>query len=136
MEASWKALSASLGISHAVYWPGFLDYDSLPSAYQRAGAFVHPARREAWGLVVNEAAAAGLPLIVGRRVGAAAELIREGENGFLVDPDDTAAFADVLLGVATASHSERAAMGAASRRIVSDFGVERFGQGLRRCLAE
>ena len=88
MERPWKELSAALGVSDTVHWPGFLQYEQLPAAYQFAGAFVHPARREPWGLVVNEAAAAGLPLLVGQHVGAACELVRDGENGFLVNPDD------------------------------------------------
>ena len=79
----------SLRVADTVHWPGFLQDQDLPAVYRSAGVFVHPARHEPWGLVVNEAAAAGLPLIVGRRVGAACELVREGENGFLVDPDDT-----------------------------------------------
>lgn len=135
MERPWKHLAASLGVADRVHWPGFLQYDELPAAYQHAGAFVHPARREPWGLVVNEAAAAGLPLLVGRRVGAACELVRDGENGFLVDPDDTGAFAALLLKVWSLPVDERQAMGERSRQIISVFGPERFGQALRRCLA-
>lgn len=134
LESAWKTLAAELGIADWVRWPGFLQYDVLPAAYQRAGAFVHPARAEAWGLVVNEAAAAGLPLIVGQRVGAACELVRAGENGFLIDPDDLAGFARVLGKVAGLSDEERVQLGEASRRIVGEFGPERFGRGLVRCL--
>jgi glycosyltransferase involved in cell wall biosynthesis len=135
MERAWKGLARDFGVDNAVRWPGFLQYGELPAAYRSAGAFVHPARREAWGLVVNEAAAAGLPLIVGRRVGAACELVRDGENGFLVDPDDTEAFAAVLSRVARMGDAARRRMGDASRRIVAGFGPERFGQALVRCLA-
>ena len=88
MERPWKQLAGELRVADTVHWPGFLQYQDLPSMYRSAGVFVHPARQEPWGLVVNEAAAAGLPLIVGRHVGAACELVRDGENGFLVDPDD------------------------------------------------
>ena len=136
MEDEWKALARELGVDDMVHWPGFLQYHDLPAVYRSAGAFVHPARREAWGLVVNEAAAAGLPLIVGRRVGAACELVRDGENGFLVDPDDTESFAAVLSRVARLSEAARQRMAEASRRIVACFGPERFGQALARCLAD
>jgi glycosyltransferase involved in cell wall biosynthesis len=135
MEGPCKRLADSLGVAGSVHWPGFLSYRELPSLYRSAGAFVHPARQEPWGLVVNEAAAAGLPLIVGRRVGAACELVREGENGFLVEPDDTESFAAVLCRVAEMTGAERASLGNASRRIAGEFGPERFGRGLERCLA-
>ena len=56
--------------------------------YGLASAFVHPSTTEQWGLVVNEAAAAGLPLIVSERCGCAPELVRQGVTGFLFDPYD------------------------------------------------
>lgn len=134
MERRWKALASELGIAGAVHWPGFLQYGELPGAYQYAGAFVHPARREPWGLVVNEAAAAGLPLLVGRRVGAACELLRDGENGFLIDPDAIESFSGRLLRIADMADHERAAMGRHSQDLVANFGPERFGCALRWCL--
>jgi glycosyltransferase involved in cell wall biosynthesis len=134
MERPWKALAERLRVANTVHWPGFLQYQDLPSAYRSAGVFVHPSRREPWGLVVNEAAAAGLPLIVGHRVGAACELVREGENGFLVDPDDVESVANLLLRVSRMTDAERASMGAASQRIAAHFGPERFGRALRRCV--
>ncbi len=135
MERSWKALADDLGVADTVCWPGFLQYHELPSLYGSAGVFVHPAHREPWGLVVNEAAAAGLPLIVGRRVGAACELVRDGENGFLINPNDVSALANLLDRVTQMTDAQRAAMGAISQRLVSQFGPDRFGQAVRRCVA-
>jgi glycosyltransferase involved in cell wall biosynthesis len=134
MEEPWKRLAVRLGVADSVHWPGFVQYPQLPSAYRAAGVFVHPARREPWGLVLNEAAAAGLPLIVGERVGAACELVREGENGFIVDPDDTDSLAERLVRVTRMTDAERRSMGDASRRIARLFGPERFGQALERLL--
>jgi len=136
MEMPWKKLAESLGVTTTVHWPGFIQYHDLPCWYRAAGVFVHPARQEAWGLVVNEAIASNLPVIVGRRVGAACELVREGENGFLVDPDDIESFAALLHRVAQLTDTQRESMGKASRRIVSQFGPDRFGQALKRCLQE
>ena len=134
MEAPWKRLAARLNVTDTVHWPGFVQYEHLPTVYRSAGIFVHPAREEPWGLVVNEAAAAGLPLIVGRRVGAACELVRDGENGFLIDPDDTKSVAALLVKVTRMSDTERRLMGDASRRIANDFGPERFGRALESLL--
>ena len=135
MEGPWKRLATRLRVTDTVHWPGFIQYEHLPAVYRSAGIFVHPAREEPWGLVVNEAAAAGLPLIIGQRVGAACELVREGENGFLIDPDDTQSVAELLVRVTRMPDAERRSMGDASRRIAGHFGPERFGRALERLLA-
>lgn len=58
--------------SQAIHLPGFLQSDALPQWYAHAGAFVLPSVSEPWGLVVNEAAASGLPLLVSSLAGCAA----------------------------------------------------------------
>ena len=65
---------------------GFLTGDRLVEAYVGADALVLPSLNEPWGLVVNEAAACGIPSVVSNRAGAARDLIREGETGFTFDP--------------------------------------------------
>jgi glycosyltransferase involved in cell wall biosynthesis len=61
---------------------GFVQPQNLPNLMQSASAFVLPSRFEPWGVVVQEAAASGLPLILSDRVGAAPHLLRPGFNGF------------------------------------------------------
>ena len=61
-----------------VRFEGFRQYGELPGYYAGAGAFVHPAHEEPWGLVVNEAMASGLPVLVSRRCGCAGDLVAEG----------------------------------------------------------
>jgi glycosyltransferase involved in cell wall biosynthesis len=134
MERPWKELARELQVADTVHWPGFLQYQDLPSVYRSAGVFVHPARQEPWGLVVNEAAAAGLPLIVGRRVGAACEFVRDGENGFLVDPDDIEFLTNLLVRTTRMTDAERTSMGEASQRIAAHFGPECFGRAVQRCV--
>lgn len=129
MDAEWKKLAADLGVQ-GVVWPGFLQYGALPDYYGLASAFVHPALSEPWGLVVNEAAAAGLPLAVSCTVGARWELVRDGENGFLFDPESVDDLASVLRRIATASDADRAAMSARSRAIAADWSPRRFGESL------
>jgi glycosyltransferase involved in cell wall biosynthesis len=68
--------------SGTVFFPGFRQIDDLPRFYAHAGAFVHPAMEEPWGLVINEAMACGLPVLSSRNVGAAEELVDEGVNGW------------------------------------------------------
>jgi 1,2-diacylglycerol 3-alpha-glucosyltransferase len=125
-----QAAITSSGVGSRVVLAGFNDYESLPAFYGLADAFVHVSLAEQWGLVINEAAAAGLPLVVSDVCGAVAELIEPGKNGILVNPNDTEGIARALQQIMALSDAERKAMGQASRRIVADWGTERFAAGL------
>jgi glycosyltransferase involved in cell wall biosynthesis len=127
LEAS---ISAS-GLTGRIFLPGFKDYETLTIFYGLADAFAHISLAEQWGLVINEAAAAGLPLIVSRPCGAAAELVRKDVNGYLVDPTNTEEIARALGASMTATDDVRRAMGVESQRIVGHWGPERFAEGLR-----
>lgn len=113
-----------------VIWPGFVQYDALPTYYALASAFIHPALSEPWGLVVNEAAASGLPLLVSHAVGAASELLTHEENGYGFDPTSIAAMATVLERVASLPEQERMRMGQASTARAARLGPDAFGRGL------
>jgi glycosyltransferase involved in cell wall biosynthesis len=130
-RAALQAAIASTGLSSRVVLAGFKGYASLPAFYGLAGAFVHVSLAEQWGLVINEAAAAGLPLVVSKVCGAA-ELIEPGNNGFLVNPNDIEDMAHALQNIMALSEGERETMGQASRRIVAHFGTDRFADGLRK----
>ena len=80
-----------------VHWLGFMQSAELASVYHNCHLLVHPARIEPWGLIINEAVAAGLPIVTTNVVGAALELVRHNVNGQLVDPDCLSAFTNALL---------------------------------------
>lgn len=67
-----------------VQFSGFVQREALPAFYALADALIFPTHSDPWGLVVNEAMACGLPIIATRVAGCAADLVRDGENGFLV----------------------------------------------------
>jgi glycosyltransferase involved in cell wall biosynthesis len=102
---------------------GDLDQDALLEAYVAADVFVLLSLRETWGVVVNEAAASGLPLVLSDRVGAARDLLRDGENGFLVPAADVDAVAEALRQLA-ADPELRRRMGERSLELVSGWGYE------------
>jgi glycosyltransferase involved in cell wall biosynthesis len=80
-------------------------------------------RHEPWGVVVNEAAASGLPLVLSDRVGAAHDLLVDGENGFVVPADDVDATAAALKRLADDPELRRS-MGTRSRELVRGWGYE------------
>jgi len=79
-----------------VLFPGYVPYPELPSLYGAVDLFVHPAAEERWGVSVEEALAAGLPVVASDRVGAGHDLIRPGENGYLYRTGDAEDLAHVL----------------------------------------
>jgi 1,2-diacylglycerol 3-alpha-glucosyltransferase len=123
-------LISDLRLQKHVHLRGFKPYDELPVYYALANAFVHASTTEQWGLVVNEAIASGLPLIVSDRCGCAPELVIG--NGFTFDPTSEHELAARLLEMASLSDEERKHLGDNSYRIASNFAPERFGEGLER----
>jgi len=117
-----------------VVFPGFRQVDEIREFYAGAGAFVHPALEEPWGLVINEAMASGLPILSSKNVGAAEELLQEGANGFSFDPTNVEELAAVLKRMAEFPRPEREAMGDASKIIISNWGPERFSEGVREAV--
>jgi 1,2-diacylglycerol 3-alpha-glucosyltransferase len=123
------ALRDQLGLRDKVLFPGPKKYEALPAYYGLAGAFIHGSTTEQWGLVVNEAMAAGLPVVVSNRCGCAADLVQEGRNGFSFDPNDALGFATALCQTAEDS-SRRQQMGRASQDIIASWSPRRFADGL------
>lgn len=70
--------------------------EELATFYAAADVCVLPSHEEVWGLVVNEALASGLPVVVTDRVGAAPDLIEDGRNGFVVPAGDVEQLACTL----------------------------------------
>jgi glycosyltransferase involved in cell wall biosynthesis len=107
---------------------GGLSEDELAQRYVDADVFALLSRHEPWGVVVNEAAASGLPLVLSDRVGAAYDLLRDGENGFLVPAEDAQGAAAAFRKLADPDLRHR--LGERSRELVRrwnyDASVEAF----------
>jgi 1,2-diacylglycerol 3-alpha-glucosyltransferase len=130
LKADLCHLISDLQLNEHVHLPGFKPYDELPIYYALANAFVHASTTEQWGLVVNEAIASGLPVIVSNRCGCAPELVNG--NGFIFDPTNEDELATRLLEMASLSDQEHKDLGDNSYRIAANFAPERFGEGLER----
>ena len=113
-----------------VHLPGFVTYQSLGDWYGLASALVHPAIQEQWGLVINEACAAGLPVLCSSTIGARYELVREGKNGFLFDPTRVDEMTHVLLKFHQLDDDTRTKMGQLGQEIVAEYPPEKFAAAL------
>jgi glycosyltransferase involved in cell wall biosynthesis len=101
---------------------GGLSEEELAQRYVDADVFALLSRHEPWGVVVNEAAASGLPLVLSDRVGAAYDLLRDGENGFLVPADDVHATAEAFGKLTDPALRRR--MGERSRELVREWNYD------------
>lgn len=111
----------------AVVFHGFVGYADMPNWYAGLDIYWQASIYEPWGLVVNEAMAAGLPVLVSDRCGCARDLVTPA-NGWVHPPDVpamSAAWAQALAD--RSSWSER---GAASRRVIADWDLDRYARGL------
>ena len=128
-----EARAARLGVR--ARFAGFLTVERLPEAYAAADVFALLSRRETWGVVVTEAAAAGLPLVLTDTVGAARDLVRRGVNGEVVRAGDAAAAAAAIARL-TASPELRAKYGSASRELVAAWGYSPSEDAFLTAVAE
>lgn len=90
-------------------------YAEMPAIYQRGGILVLPTLSDTWGLVVNEAMAAGLPVLGSFYSQAVDELVTDGENGWKFRSDDPEDTYRALCRAMDCSDDELAAMGARAR---------------------
>ena len=83
-------------LSTRVEFLGFQPVEKLPSFFAAADIFVLPSKHDGWGVVVNQALGAGLPIICTCAVGAAHDLITSDWNGWVVPVDDVSALSEAI----------------------------------------
>jgi glycosyltransferase involved in cell wall biosynthesis len=118
-RARLETAAATLGV--ATTFLGVVPRDRLIETYVAADVFALLSRHEPWGVVVNEAAACGLPLVLSDCVGAGPDLLFEGRNGAIVPAEDVSAAAAAIAGLA-ADGAGRASAGARSRQVAAAWG--------------
>jgi glycosyltransferase involved in cell wall biosynthesis len=89
--------SAADQFRNRINFVGAVPFEERAKYFVETDVFVHPARHDGWGVVIQEAMAAGLPVIATRQTGAAYELVKENENGFLIEAGDEAALAEKIV---------------------------------------
>lgn len=111
-----------------VFFYGFRQIAENPVFYALADAFVLPSSSEEWGLVVNEAMACGLPVIVSRNAGCAEDLVHDGDNGWRFEPTAPGEL-ETCLARLDESPALRAQMGRRSAEVIAGFGCDAFAAG-------
>lgn len=119
----------SRGLTEHLHLPGFRQYAELPNYYAMASVFVHASTVEQWGLVVNEAMACGLPVIVSDRCGCAVELV-DKSNGWTFDPYNVNELSNCLAEATLRENSELKPMGIASLNKIASWSPHLFAASL------
>lgn len=133
MEAELRALVAAHGPRIATF-TGFLNQSRMPQILGAADVFVLPSEEEPWGLIVNEAMCAGLPVVVGEKLGCVRDLVQLDENGFTVPAGDECAISDALRSIVS-NPAQRTKMGQRSLEIIGQWSYEQCRQGILEALA-
>ena len=128
MELCLRALAGTHAEKVDVSFNGFATQRELPALYQSAKIFLFPTEADVWGVVANEACAAGLPVIVSPHAGVADELVVDGRNGFVreLSLDAWADAAATLL----SNDALREAYGQRSRVMVDSYSFDQAAQGI------
>jgi glycosyltransferase involved in cell wall biosynthesis len=94
-EADLRSLADELGLGD-VRWLGFVEQYELPALFASANGFAFPTLDDPFGIVLLEAAAAGLAPIASLHGGATADIVVDRQTGFVVDPNDIESFAAAI----------------------------------------
>jgi len=125
------ASSVSPGV---IKFAGFAQREQLARYYALAEMLILPTYTDTWGLVVNEGMACGLPIILSRAAGCAADLVQENWNGLRIPPNDVSSLASAMRSLA--SQPELClTMGANSAQHIAHYSPEDWSMGILRAMA-
>ncbi|MBC8254452.1 MAG: glycosyltransferase [Ardenticatenia bacterium] len=132
MRGVWEALAQELGLSDQVCFAGDVDDADLPRWYQKADVFVLPSnsRAEAYGIVLLEAMASGLPCIATELGTGTSWIVQDGTTGIVVPPEDPLALAGAMAGLLEDPDLCRSMGRAGRERVERHFSVERMTRGV------
>jgi glycosyltransferase involved in cell wall biosynthesis len=142
VDEPWPLICAGTGEARAllagqegILDKGFVQPDVLPALMREAGAFILPSRREPWGVVVQEAAASGLPLLCSDACGAAVHLLQDGYNGFLFETGNARHLARCMVDMTHASPEAWGTMRARSHQLSKQYTPQRWADTFIRGVA-
>jgi glycosyltransferase involved in cell wall biosynthesis len=110
--------------------PGFKQHAELPNYYGLAKAFILASTSETWGLVVNEALASSLPVLISDHCGCVEDLLVHGRNGFRFNPYDVENLSRLMQRLAS-PETDLVAMGRVSGEIVAKWSPDAWADSLQ-----
>src|SRR5262249_47022086 len=134
LEEELRAFCAEHALDNVVF-TGFVNQSELPALYAASDVFVLPSEHEPWGLAVNEAMCASLPVVVSREVGCVPDLVREGVNGYTPSVGDIDGLARALRRLIE-DEDLRQQQGRASLARILQWSYRQCLEGLRSALAD
>ncbi len=127
--ASLKTLAANLALNN-VHFSGSVSNDELPEYLYNADCFILASFSESWGLVVNEAMAAGLPILLSNKINAGHALLHEGVNGYSFSPHDVNDIAQSIFKFINLSAADKKAMSDSSLKVIDTMNYDNMGKNL------
>ncbi|MBC7795122.1 MAG: glycosyltransferase family 4 protein [Clostridia bacterium] len=122
-----ERVAAACGVRDRIHLVGAVDYANLGPHFAAANVYLQPSTSEPWGLAINDAMAAGLPVLASTQCGCQEDLIRD--NGFTFDAHDAPSFVRAVE-AAWSARKRWKQMGSASRTIIANWSLERFARNL------
>jgi glycosyltransferase involved in cell wall biosynthesis len=107
---------------------GYLSQRALPAMYCKGKVFCFPTHTDPWGIVANEACAAGMPVVTCPSAGCAGELVVDGLNGFVLPLDSAIWSARIVELLCDVERLEE--MSTNARQIVADYSFDRAADGI------
>src|SRR5262249_19466802 len=133
LEHQLRSFCAEHALDNVVF-TGFVNQSDLPALYGVSDVFVLPSEHEPWGLAVNEAMCAGLPIVVSREAGCVVDLVRDGLNGYAPAAGDVDGLARALQRLIE-DEQLRVRQGQASLARILQWGYPQCLDGIRSALA-
>ena len=105
-----------------------VSWQQVPEYLALSNVLVLPSYSEPWGLVVNEAMACGLPVLVSDKCGCAVDLVKTGENGFTFSPENLEELSNLLIKFMNMEEENLNRMGKISEKIIQNYSPENVGK--------
>ncbi len=128
-------IEAAAGHLSGIHLAGTRTGEGLCQYYGLASVLILPSDTETWGLVVNEAMASSLPVIVSKGCGCAEALVENGKNGWTFDVHAVDMLASLMKQCSSMSKEELGIMGKKSRDRINGWSLDTFADGVIAALA-
>jgi len=133
LESQLRSQATAVGCNDSIVWPGHVI--DMPRFLAALDVFVSPVRSETFGVALIEAAAAGVPTVA-TRVGAVTEFVLDGVTGLLVDPNDSEALAQAIVGLLDDRRTAAKLADRARERVRTEYSAQRMVEGTLAVYAE